>query len=318
MTLSRRRFAGLAGTMLLGGCLDTASPGRKEQPEESPKDSPESSATGTERCASGLTVSAGAFAPVDDLPAKLDERERSVVADAVEQGETTVTTYGQAPVRADILVRQDGAFYRTAYSITSTEQVPAYEFNAMWEKGQEAPEDATVVAFEDLPTVDQEVLETTLLGSEGDGLPQRGLSVTAYPAPYPEGAEQSALIGNQSWVRWRDRTISVVVAGEQTGTQERRSYRYTVEQVAADEAAFRAFVDDHYLVALEDLPDSQRSIVRSAIESSYQECRPPSDDLAGLRERLSDEPSLPHPYQESWYVTVEGDRYKLAIRRWQH
>ena len=50
----------------------------------------------------------------------------------------------------------------------------------------------------------------------------------------------------------------------------------------------------------------------------YEECRPTSTALSGLRERLSGFERLPAPHEDSWYVAFDGRRFRLAITEWVH
>lgn len=338
MQRTRRHVLVLSGALLSAGCLQTdPSPseggtpeptdestqsGSGEPPTDEPTQSdPEEPLTETEDCQSGITLSMEPYDPVSDLPVSLDDRERSIVTTAVSEGSADYTTHGSEPLRSDVIVRHDGAFYWTAFTLR-TESVPAYTMDLYWEDGQAAPDDAMVVAFDDLPDSDQTVLEAAALSpeedGEGDGLPQRTLSIQAYPAPYPEDGRNSRLVGGRTWVRWRDRTIRVDVAGASESTTERRTYHYTLELIAEGEAPFRQFVAARYVVDLDDLPASQRSIVAAAAEGRYEECTPASEALAALQDTLSNAEELPHPRDDSWYVAIDGERYRLRRMDWVH
>ena len=270
----------------------------------------------TDGCESGFHVSTptSPFDPLSDLPADLGERERALVAAAVADGTATHTTYARPPLSDATFVAHDGAFYRVKSTVASVEQVSAFAMRVEWERGQTPPADADAVPLADLPAVDRKVFRGAVVGSERKGLPQRRLSVREYPAPYPDG-DASRLVGTVTWVAWRDRTFRVEVADESTATRERRTYRYAVERVAATPDAFRRFVADEYLVALDDAPAAQRDIVRAALDGGYEECAPPSDAFAGLQKRLAGTPTLPDASRE-WYVALDGRRFRLVVRQW--
>ena len=315
---SRRRVLGLGATLLAAGCVGSPP---SETPADDRTDSPPPTTeardreTATGNCESGFHVSTSAFDPVADLPADLDDRERTLVADAVAGGGATDETYGRPPLSEATFVSHDGAFYRIASSVASVERVPAFPMRIEWERGQEPPAGVVAVPTADLPAVDREVLRGALAGNERKGFPSQSLSVREYPAPYPDGGDASRLVGNVTWVAWRDRALRVEVAGESTTTRERRTYRYTVERVAATPAAFRRFVADEYLVGLDDAPAAQRELVRTALDDTYEECAPPSDALAGLRRRLAGADPLPDASRE-WYVALDGRRFRLGVLRW--
>ena len=319
MSPSRRRVLGLSATLLVAGCV--GSPPSSGASDDDRTDSPPPTTEGrgrettTDSCQSGFHVSTDPFDPVSDLPADLDERERSLVAAAVAGEDATHTTYAQPPLSGATFVAYDGAFYRTASSVASAERVPAFSMRVEWERGQEPPADAAAVPFDDLPAADRDALRGALSGSERKGLPKESLSVREFPAPYPDGGDASRLVGSVTWVEWRDRALRVELAGESTTTRERRTYRYTVDRVAATPDAFRRFAADEFLVTLDDAPAPQREIVRTALDDTYEECAPPSDALAGLRERLAGATPLPDASRE-WYVALDGRRFRLAVRRW--
>lgn len=319
MERSRRYVLAAAGTLLTGGCLEAGPSPPAGDDNESTR---EGSETGTETCTSGITLSAEPYDPPTDLPVGLDEVEEPIVETAVTEESADFVTYGSEPLRADVFVRHDGRFYRTDYTVTATETVPAYTMDLFWEEGQTAPDDATVVPFADLPAADQTALEAAAIGpeteGEGDGLPQRTLSIQQYPAPYPDDGANSRLVGGRTWIRWRDRTMRVDVADSADGTKERRTLTYTLTAVATGEEEFREFVADEYLVTLADLPSEERSILTAAIEDNYQECAPASSALSGIQERLPADDRLPHPHDDAWYVAFDGERYRVRSTKWVH
>lgn len=293
MSLQRRSLLALGGALLTGGCL------------------------GFGDCSNGVYVDAEPFAPVDALDDALRDHERAVAADAVENDGTRLTSYQGEPFREPTLVAHGGAFYRLTRETVETVEVPAFDFAAEWENGQTPPDGVELVPVGDLPENDRRAFLLAMPTRKGEQFPSQGFSVGKFPAPYPEGGEGSRLVGSTTWVEWEDRVIRVEVAGEQTGTTERVTYEYTAERVADDAEAFRAYLDERYLVDLSDAPASQLELLRSAAgEESYEECLPASDALAGLRDRLENEAPLPEPYSEDWYVAFDGDRYRLEIVEW--
>lgn len=325
MQRTRRQIIAASGALLTTGCLETEPTppegGTGGQTDELTPSANDRSSTGTDECQSGIRLSTKPYEPVSDLPVDLNEAERSIVATAVSKGTADYTTYGSEPLRSDIIVRHEGAFYRTDFGL-STESIPAFTMAIYWEEGQSAPENTTVVSFDDLAASDRTAIEAAALSpeteGEGDGLPQRTLSVQKYPAPYPDDGRNSRLVGGRTWVRWRDRTVRVDVAGASESTTEQRTFYYTLEQVAEDESAFRQFVADSYVVTLDDLSSSQRSVLTEAFEDRYEECTPASSDLTAVQDRLAAAEQLPHPHDDSWYVALDGERYRLRITEWVH
>lgn len=295
VSLHRRGALSIAATLLTGGCLGRGLGGD---------------------CNSGVYVDAEPFAPVPALEDRLDDDERAVGAEAVENDGTRRTTYAQVPFRAPTLVPHDGAFYRLTRDTVESVDVPAFALDAEWEEGQSAPTGTEVVAFADLPENDRRAFRLAMPEGKGDRFPQ-GFSVGEYPAPYPDGGAGSRLVGETTWVEWEDRTVRVEIAGEQTGTTERVTYAFAAERVADDAAGFRTYLAGEYLVDLSDAPAAQLEILRSARgEESYEECLPASDALAALRDRLDDAAKLPEPYQREWYVAFDGERSRLSVTEW--
>ncbi|WP_049980703.1 hypothetical protein [Halolamina rubra] len=294
MSLHRRGALSIAVSLFAGGCLG---------------------GIGNDGCTNGVYVDADAFDPVPALDDRLGDDERGVGAETVENDGTRRTTYARLPFRDPTLFRHGGAFYRITRETVDTVTVPAFELDAQWEEGQSPPAGTEVVAFADLPENDRRAFELAMPEEQGGQFPE-GFSVGVYPAPYPDGGEGSRLIGATTWVEWEDRTVRVEVAGEQTGTTERETYAFAAEQVAADEAGFRAFLADAYLVDFAGAPEAQLEILRSARSGNYEECLPASDALAALRERLDGEEKLPEPYPNDWYAAFEGERSRLSVSEW--
>lgn len=329
MLSTRRRALALGAALLSAGCLGTGqrTPGAERPdtgdtatspPTEAGTTHPERTAQSTtDRCVGGVNVRTTAFDPASDLPHTLGSTERAIVDEAVASGHVDDTTYAQPVLESDMFVAHGERFYRTNSTVVQVEDVPAFSMDVHWERGQTAPAAATLVSFETLPRVDRDALRAAVLHPTHEGLPQQGLSISEYPAPYPD-ADASQLIGGRTWVRWRDRTFRVRVAGTSETTQERRTVRYAVEPVADTPEAFRQYVAAQYLVVLDDLPAPQRELLEDALAGGYEECRPTSAALSGLRERLSGTERLPDPHEDSWYVAFDGRRFRLAIAEWVH
>ncbi|MFW5935486.1 MAG: hypothetical protein ACOCQL_06515 [Halolamina sp.] len=294
MSLHRRGALSIAVSLFAGGCLG---------------------GIGNDGCTNGVDVDADAFDPVPALDDRLGDDERSVGTETVENGGTRRTTYARLPFREPTLFPHGGAFYRITRETVDTVTVPAFELDAQWEAGQSPSAGTDVVVFADLPENDRRAFELAMPEAKGGQFPE-GFTVEVYPAPYPDGGDGSRLIGATTWVEWADRTVRVAVAGEQTGTTERETYALAAEQVAADEAGFRAFLADASLVDFAGAPEAQLEILRGARGGNYEECLPASDALASLRERLDGEEKLPEPYPNDWYVAFEGERSRLSVSEW--
>lgn len=311
---SRRRVLAGTGLFLTTGCLWS-------DPESAPADASSGTATassdGTPECQRGLVLAVDDFAPTEQLLAPLSPPERDVVGAAVEDGETTVQTYYQAPVRDGVHVAYEGAYYRTVVAEADTIEVPALELDVSWEQGQQAPDDQRVLTYATLPEPDRRALAVAIYGSrhESDVHPTEGLHRRSTPAPYPGGTDGSTFeTGDAVWLEWDDRAYELSIRGETSVT--RRTVDYRVTEVAASDDGFREYVADRYLITLDDLDDGASSVLETAIEDDYRECEPASAAFADLRDRLVDDRGLPDPNDGEWYVRYDGRRYRLRIFGW--
>jgi len=293
MSLHRRGALSIVASLLTGGCLGFAGGG----------------------CEAGVNVAARQFDPIAELDGRLVERQRTVAAETVANDGSRRRTYGTAPFSEPTLVPHDGAVYRLRREPVDSVDVPAFDLSAKWLSGR-TPAEREAVPFEELPANDRRAFRVAM-PKRGGRFPVEGFTVDGFPAPYPDGGDGSVLIGSRTWVEWRDRTVSVEVAGEQTGTTQRVTYAFSAEQVAESEAAFRSLLAEEYLVDFSDAPAAQRELLRDAVgEDPYEACDPVPDALGALRERLADEPTLPAPYPGDWYVAFDGERYRLSVREW--
>jgi hypothetical protein len=268
-------------------------------------------------------VHANPFQPSDQLPVQLAAGQRDFVDRLVQNGSTKFATYaGEPPIRDGVYVAVNGTYYRTAVKETGTTEVPAHRLNIMWEKGQKAPTEASVVAYGELPEADQRVLRLAIEGPEAGSEERRGhpserLSMRDAPMPYPNGTDDSRLVTQEeTWVRWNERTYRIT-SGDST-TTTRYTYRYSVSAVADNAEGFRNHVVQQYLIRLTDLTDAGRMIIEQATADGYQECEPASEGLERLRKRLPADRQLPHPYDQEWFIQFEESRYELTITNWVH
>lgn len=319
MPSTRRAFvaaavAGLAGCTALPTDDTRSPPGERSSPSPSDGQGPTADSSPND-CTAGFTVSLDPFAPSEDLPMRVAEPNRTLVAAAVDDGETNHESYGEAPLRAGV-VAHDGSYYWLTVAETGSEAVPAYLFDISWENGRTAPEDATLLQYDDLPASDQEAVRFLVPDGKGEedmGHPTEGFSGRDRPVPYPAGGDGSELLGYDTvWVGYEGREYRVS-PGERT-TTERHRYRYTAEQLATDDAGLREWAADRYLVDL-SLSEPQRHLLSDAAGDYYEECEPASDALAGIQAQLPEGRELPHPGR-GWYVSVDGTRHRIEILRW--
>ncbi|WP_255149228.1 hypothetical protein [Halorarius halobius] len=314
MPSTRRAFV-VAAAAGLGGCTSVLSDDAAS--EGSPVDGTDPGTGTPDDCTAGYYVDRYPFTPVEDLPATLDRAvEREVVAAAVADGETTYETYGQEPLDEGVVAHED-TYYWLSITAASATEVPAYLFDCSWEYGREAPADATVIAYADLPESDREAMQLLVApegSEEGERHPSESLTIRERPVPYPEGGDDSELLARDTvWVRWNDREYRVST-GERTST-ERHTYRYAAEQVADDDAGLRAWAGEEFVVDLSLSEAARDAYERAGGEAGYEACEPAPDGLDALLDQLPEDARLPGP-ADGWYVRVDGERSRLTVMQW--
>lgn len=326
---SRRSLLAAAVPLLVGGCIgdppatDQSSTPTSEtvQRSPSPTDKPDTQ-TSTPDCMRGYTVYISNFAPTEQLVTAFRPAQQRLVDRIFTEDGVVLQTYGQRPIRTEQYTLYDEAYYRIDYKQIGTEEVQAQRADLSWEKGQEAPEDKTVVNYTDLPEVDQHALETLIHGPEysREGLPTQGMTVNDSSAPYPQGTADSELVGaGTMWVEWDNRVYKVTISTDER-TITRRTFDYTATRVADSKEGFREYVADRYLKSLENVSNEEKSVLEAAIEAGeggkYEDCNEPSPGYKKLKQRMDNISDLPDPNNDHWYISCEGERYLLEIRGW--
>lgn len=322
---TRRSLLAVAVPLLVGGCTadtpatnrSSTSPPKTTEHSPSPTDQPS-----TPDCMRGYTVSLSSFTPAEQLATSLRPVRQRLFERIVTEDGVMLQTSGGPPIRTGRYVANDGAYYRVDLEHLGTEEIPARRADLSWEKGQEAPKDETVVAYPDLPEVDQSALDYLILGPEywREGLPTQGMTRRDSPAPYPQGTADSSLVGaGTMWIEWDGRVYEVTITTEEM-TLPRRTYDYTATRVADSADTFQAYVADRYLTPLDDLSSEEKSVLEAAAEAGedgrYEDCNEPSTGYKKLKRRMENVSDLPESHSGHWYISYEGERYLLEIGGW--
>lgn len=325
----RRTLLGTVASALGAGCVAPVGQDTETDPTEEPtapgSDSQRSptdvpSHTEAPDCDEGLNVYAERFDPVEQLPLALEGERRALVERAVEDGTATVESYShRPPVQSGAFVEHGGRYYRLNATTTNETTVTALVLNVEWKKGQSPPGDATTVQFAALPEADQRALDAAVFGTGSERreeLPARGLSVRKSPIPYPDGLDDSRFAATTEvlWVRWQDRWFRVWSGGR--SSKDQYTHEVAATSVAPDPNAFRELVREQYRLPSERFSASERDILRTATADQYRECVPYSQPLTSLRETLSDDATLPPPFEYEWLVALDGDSYLVETLEW--
>ncbi len=240
--------------------------------------------------------------PADHLP---DERRRIVVG-AVKDGSATDETAG-SPFEPDRPVGHEGRYYELAHEVVDEREATRYGVRVDYDPGESAGE-VGEIDYADLPAVDREALGG-LVPPEGEPTDGEGFDL-GKPAVYaPEDAEQSVLVPEQEYdVVVHDGQRYLLDVGDAESVTL-TTYRYTVEQVAADHAEMADRVRERYLFELSDLPAAQREIVDAARDGRFREGEP-SGTFRDLVGRFRDHDAVEaDEYGGEWLVRYEGREY---------
>jgi hypothetical protein len=252
-------------------------------------------------------------AALSDAPHDHPEQWTELLETAAAEGEATLRTIYGSPVRSDQLVEVGGAYHRTSVEVTDTESVEAHVLELEYDEEVSAPADATVVAYADLPAVDQGAYDTMTRGTRGERFADaRSVSMGGFEYVYPDGTESdSRFVADSSvWVRDGDVEVEIRVTGtEQT---ERETFSITLERVADSADGFVEYVRENHVADLSGLSDAEADVLRTATGAEYDECEPLSEEFQGVVDRLR---GLPDTYRPdgSLLVEFEGETYDADL-----
>lgn len=205
-------------------------------------------------------------------------------------------------------VQLDGSIYAVSTTRVGSETVTTYDVRVDFDPENAIP-DVGRIEYADLPKADRDRLDSFVSGDPptGDG----------YDVGISYGTAD-ALDGESAFVP--DQEYDVVVHdGEryrvdvESDTRTRGRYRYAVERVAADGAAYADRVRERYAFALSGLSDAERAVVEEAVDGGYFEN---GDGFRSVAERFRAHDGL-HVSDSfgTWLVEYEGTEY-LAYVEW--
>jgi hypothetical protein len=252
-------------------------------------------------------------AVLSEPPRERETLWNDLVDTGAAEGEATLTTVYGSPVRDGQLVAAGEAYHRTTVTVTDTATVEAHVLELEYEKGVDAPSDATVVAYEDLPAVDRAAFDEMTRAPETKRfLEAQSVSIGGFEYVYPDDGEDESRFVTESplWVRYEGEVMEVGVTGTQR--TERETFRITLKQVAGTTRAFVEYVRANHVADLSGLNEAEREVVRQATGSEYDECEPLSDEFQEVIDAFS---SLPDRYRpdRNLLVAFEGETYEADL-----
>lgn len=236
---------------------------------------------------------------------------RETVAAAVADGEATGESDGaRAPfVRDGDYLVTDGTYYRVRTTLVGERERTGHQLFVEYLADDREPEgDPAVVAYDALPTVDQEAFDE----ANPDGMIGSGGSIGAGVFfQYGDRASDSRFVGSESLiVTYRGEEFLVRYGGEET--RGVKTFRYETSRVAESATDFAATLVDAYGFTLDPaaLSEKQRSIVADASDDDeYREETPISSAFQDLIDRLREHEPLNPTFPEVYVVGYEGTDY---------
>ncbi|MFC7257283.1 hypothetical protein ACFR97_15710 [Haloplanus litoreus] len=247
-----------------------------------------------------------------DLEHRTSERE--LAADVISNGSQTVTaTNVPAPENRPFIYNE--SVYELSYEVLDAES--ATTFRLTLSTAESTGEDEESIRYQNLPTVDKEVLER-FGWDDGGPFEVEGVE-TVYSDDEIAG---SVLVASPEYeiIEWSDGTIARVTVEDSSGT-EQHTYEYTSKQVHESAAEFGRSVREDHAFVLAELSEEQASIVSTAIEQDqgYRvDEGDPSEAFSQLVDLLARESEATPVYEDddsdssvsgSYIVRYDGEVY---------
>jgi hypothetical protein len=201
--------------------------------------------------------------------------------------------------------RQGDRFYNLSWTVVDT--TPGYRTGIRIDYNASSVE-GSVIAYEELPTVDRQRLAPLLDGPREGRQPgyDLGLGVT-----YSESeAESSVLVPEQQYdaVRYQGETYPIGV--DDSERIELNRYRYDSTLVAESPETYGASLREEYAFELSGLSDAERSVVEEALNSTYYADSTDDEGFGALVERFQSRRAVTSDeFGGSWVVRYDGQVY---------
>jgi hypothetical protein len=243
-----------------------------------------------------------------------DEADR-VVREAVETGAANATSRNDPIDAGDnpYPYRYDGAHYELSSTVVDEETVYAAEVAVDYNATDVAGADA--VRFEDLPPADRRAVDEVLPPETDHRTEGYDIGVGAV---YTPGQLANSTLAD------RDEPSEqvVVVDGERyrvrvDGVKEdtRYTYRYTVEEVFASDAAYADHLRTEHQFTLSGLPTDEREVLTEARNGTYHADGEDDAAFRAVVERFrSHEAVKGDEYGGDWLVRWQGETYWVDLR----
>jgi hypothetical protein len=232
--------------------------------------------------------------------------DRAVAREAIVNGTATVVDE-RPPVDEQFPFRHRGKFYAVNYTESGTE--PGWDVNVRIDYNASDIE-GEVVAYEDLPEIDQRALASLVEHSDRfDEQLQPGYDFGAGETYDTEEANASALVGGQQYdaLSYDGETYPISVTVEETTLTV---YRYEATVVANSSGTYARQLRERHEFELTNLSDAERGVVDDALnDTTYMESAD-NEGFASLVDRFRAQRSVSETeYRGSYVVRYEGQLY---------
>ena len=249
---------------------------------------------------------AGLAAEASESVASESEADRALVRDAIENG-SAATVAERPPVDEPLPFRHDSRFYDISYAETGTE--PGYRADIRIDYNASSVE-GDVVDHDQLPAVDKAVVsELVERADTPEKRLQPGYDFGAGQVYNETEADSSVLVTTQAYdaVRYGGEVYPVDVDSE---TETLTIYRYESELVAESATEYATALRDRYEFELSGLSDTEREVVKDALNDTNYIEDDDDEGFASLVERFRDHESVVQDDHYGYYVVVyEGQLY---------
>lgn len=271
---------------------------------------------------------------VDDLTVDLDDQERAVVAETIQNGSGRTVSFAYDPffddapwyqvhgdgAREFVYVEFNGSYYRIDVSETTEVNVSRYTLKVVRANQTSGP----ILEWSNLPHVDKRNVVAAVEYKYSRSCESRPRSKGAFHcwSKYATDEYDESVIvptPNAEYVRYKNQTYRLIVRERDV---EAVAHSYSATVVTSDQVAFRnRFVTE---VNQSELTEDERSIFEQAVQGDYRVRRYRHDPRSIPEERIDGllvKFGLPeieklrygHHGQAHAYIQYNGSYYRVAV-----
>jgi hypothetical protein len=242
-------------------------------------------------------------------PGKEGPPRRAVVTGAIENGSATVT--GQSPpVDAELPFEHEGTYYAVGWTVVDREEATRVDIGIDYN----GTADGRAVAYDDLPAVDREALDSLLPPRDRNRVEGVDIGVGATYTD-AELNESTLAAGGYDAVSYEGEQYPVRV--EQSRTVTVQTYRYTATEAAANASAYAAQLREAYAFTLDTatLDGDALDVVESSIDETYYADSTDDDAFRSVQAAFREHQAIENDDVSGlWLVRYDGELYAADLR----